>query len=140
MDGFKYGRRTVLECPWNEGRMPNPEHGCQGDDDNGISGLRQIFVENIYAQSNNGWALTAAISGAHTVGKASLENSGYNGHWSTLEQQGIFNNDYYKTVISRGWLPELNVNGNPDKHQWKIADFGRNDPHKIMNLNTDVCL
>lgn len=27
-DGFKYGRRTVKECEWNEGRMPNPENGC----------------------------------------------------------------------------------------------------------------
>ena len=27
-DGFKYGRRTVKHCEWNEGRMPNPEHGC----------------------------------------------------------------------------------------------------------------
>lgn len=43
-------------------------------------------------------------------------------------------------MISRGWLPELNVNGNTAKHQWRIADFGKDDPHKIMNLNTDVCL
>ena len=30
LDGFKYGRKTVAECEWNVGRMPNPEHGCHG--------------------------------------------------------------------------------------------------------------
>ena len=37
--GFKYGRRTVTKCKWNHGRLPNPEHGCQGGD-NDEDGLK----------------------------------------------------------------------------------------------------
>ena len=137
-NGFKYGRRTVKECEWNVGRMPNPEHGCQGVEAEGKKGLRQIFVENIYRGRPDGWALTAAISGAHTVGKVSRENSGYEGHWSTPEQQGKFNNDFYAGVVMRGWMPEPKMFGNPGKNQWKLSDFGKGQP--IMNLNTDLCM
>jgi hypothetical protein len=63
--------------------MPNPEHGCYGDDSEGKKGLKQIFNDNIFKDRVDGWALTAAISGAHTVGKVSLEHSGYEGHWSS---------------------------------------------------------
>ena len=58
----------------------------------------------------------AAISGAHTVGKVSLENSGYEGFWSKAEEQGKFNNDYYKSVLQAGWGPDLSVNGNDEKN------------------------
>jgi hypothetical protein len=110
-DGFKYGRKTVKHCPWNWDRMPSPEHGCFGDDSKGIKGLKHIFNDNMFRGRVDGWALTAAISGAHTVGKASLENSGYEGHWSTAAEQGKFNNDYYKQIFMRGWVPELAMNG-----------------------------
>lgn len=66
--------------------------------------------------------MTAAISGAHTVGGASLKNSGYNGHWSSVDQQGIFNNDYYVSLVTKGWGPEPKVNENKGKNQWKRVD------------------
>jgi hypothetical protein len=39
-DGFKYGRTTVQTCDWNTERMPNPEYGCNGDEENGHDGLK----------------------------------------------------------------------------------------------------
>lgn len=61
--------------------MPNPEKGC--DD------LQKIFIEHIYMKNkekkwvtkNEAWKMTAALSGAHTLGHAKLENSGYKGGW-----------------------------------------------------------
>lgn len=59
--------------------MPDPEDGC--------SGLKEIFINNIFSAhqeripntERNGyentqlsWILTTAISGAHTLGKASV--------------------------------------------------------------------
>jgi len=52
-DGFKFGRTTQKTCEWTYGRMPNPEHGCQGDDAKSVDGLKQIFVENIYNKSSD---------------------------------------------------------------------------------------
>lgn len=79
--------------------------------------------------------------GAHTVGKASLENSGYDGHWSDSESQGYFNNDYYSSLLLKGWGPELAVDGNDGKNQWSIVDSTLDvNGHKEMMLNTDLCL
>lgn len=62
------------------------------------------------------WAMTAAISGAHTIGSAKLHNSGYTGMWGDPTNQGIFNNDYYRNIAAHGWGPDRAVGGNPDKN------------------------
>lgn len=78
--------------------MPNPTDGCGG-----TLGLKNIFVDHIYkgsdTQNSNAWKQTAAISGAHTLGKATIANSGFNGFWSDLSNSGKFNNDYYKSIL-----------------------------------------
>jgi hypothetical protein len=113
--------------------MPNPELGCPG--------LKDIFVDHIYkAQGAMAWNLTAAISGAHTLGSASIENSGYNGFWDGPLEAGKFNNGYYKSLLFKGWYQELAVDGNPNKNQFKRIDEARGDDHKEMMLSTDMCL
>ena len=60
--------------------MPNPEKGC--DD------LNRVFVRNVFAGKWGGktaWWMTAAISGAHTIGSAKPKNSGYDGMWGDPE-------------------------------------------------------
>lgn len=49
--------------------------------------------------------MIAAISGAHTIGKAKFENSGYVGGWGDPTNQGKFNNDYFANIAARGWMP-----------------------------------
>lgn len=120
-DSFKFGRKTTTTCEWNHNRMPNPEHGCEGRG-TGKPGLQQIFVENIWKGHEDAWTLTTAINGAHTVGRAKLINSGYDGFWSDPESSGIFNNDYYWSMMFKGWGPNLAVNGNREKNQWKRVD------------------
>lgn len=138
-DTFKYGRKTENTCEWNVGRMPNPEHACEGKGP-GKDGLKQIFVDNIYRDAEFPWTMTAAISGAHTVGSAKVEMSGYDGFWSDAVNSGIFNNDYYKSAIMKGWGPERAVNGNQEKNQWKLVDRGQDQEHKQLMLTTDMCL
>ena len=48
------------------------------------------------------WYLTAAISGAHTLGRALPQNSGYYGWWSDPQSSSVFNNDYYKSLLFKG--------------------------------------
>lgn len=60
--------------------------------------------------------MTAAIMGAHTLGRAHPEFSGYNGYWSDTQNAGIFNNDYYISLVAKGWGPERAVGGNPNKN------------------------
>ena len=76
-DNFRFGRKTVYECSWNIGFMPVPTDGC--------TGLENIFIDHIYKGQSNAWRLTAAISGAHTLGSSRISTSGFNGFWSDAE-------------------------------------------------------
>lgn len=79
--------------------------------------------------------MTAAILGAHTLGSAKVDNSGYKGDWSTTN--GVFDNDYFRQMITRGWGPDRAVEGNTERNQWKTVDHGPTDG---LMLNTDLCL
>ena len=74
---FKGGRLTHEQCNMY-GLMPSPEVGC--------ASVKSIFVDHIYNVENISesakWSLTAAITGAHTLGRARQEQSGYIGTWS----------------------------------------------------------
>lgn len=88
--------------------MPNPEEGC--------TDLKKIFVNHIYRGKfgkRKSWFMTAAISGAHTIGSAKLNNSGYDGMWGDPKNQSLFNNDYYKNIMAHGWGPRRRVGDNP---------------------------
>lgn len=127
--------------------MPNPEDGCEG--------LDSVFGDNLYkfdmdhkdARGRPGrrrwrdkWVLTAAISGAHTLGSARPENSGYEGFWSDEKNSGIFNNNYYISMLTKGWGPDLKKGGNPEKNQWDRIDIGKKPEHLEFLLDTDICL
>lgn len=111
--------------------MPDPERGF--DD------LQEIFFDHIFKYENGKVKKrhTAAIMGAHTLGSAKVENSGYKGQWSSVGSEGTFDNDYYRQMLTRGWGPERAVEGNEERNQWKIVDSGEAGG---MMLNTDLAL
>jgi len=106
------------QCPLNVGLMPNPENSC--------TDLEEIFVNHIFNTKGlcrtKRWRMIAAINGAHTLGSAKVENSGYKGFWSDPVNSGVFNNDYMRNIVAHGWGPDRAVNGNPKKNQWKLID------------------
>lgn len=116
-DRFRYGRTTAEECTGTK-LMPDPEEGC--------SDLKDIFLGHIFDKvvknDRMKWRYTAALSGAHTLGQAKLENSGYNGTWVDQENIGKFNNEYYKAILTMGWGPNKAVAGNSDRNQWQRID------------------
>lgn len=97
---FKAGRTTNEACE-SVGLMPDAEKGC--------TDLNSIFIDHIFNVKNikerSRWRLTAAVTGAHTLGRARKENSGFEGTWSDATNQGVFNNDFYKSLILKGWAP-----------------------------------
>ena len=131
---FKAGRQTLEQCSMY-GLMPNPEMGC--------TSVKSIFVDHIYNVENMNesgkWSLTAAITGAHTLGRARQEQSGYIGTWSDEANQGKFNNDFYKSIILKGWAPQKI---DDTHHQWTRVDSVNSDPSALpeMMLNSDMCL
>lgn len=116
--------------------MPNPEDGCQG--------LKDTFHTHIFHHRMGGgkrWSLVAALSGAHSIGGAKPENSGYDGLWGDPKNQGIFNSDYFRNIAAKGWGPKRAVGGNQDKNQWQLIDSSsETEKSEQMMLNTDMCL
>lgn len=89
--------------------MPDPENSC--DD------VSKVFFKHMFKyEGRSKKRLTAAIMGAHTIGSAKVENSGYKGTWSAPGNEGVFDNDYYKQLLIRGWGPDLAVNGNTGRN------------------------
>jgi len=126
---FKYGRTTMESCSFSHGRLPNPENGCPTVD--------QVFVQNMGLS----WGETAALMAVHTLGRAKIENSGYDGFWSDAESSRKFNSNYFLSMLAKGWVPEQAVGGNTKKNQWKRGDMGvRSGLGKEMMLDTDLCL
>ena len=127
---FRFGRTTALSCDFAAGRLPNPENGCNA--------VQQTFLDGMGLD----WTEAAALMAVHTLGRAHVENSGYHGWWSDPENSRRFNNDYFISLLAKGWIPELAVAGNVAKNQWERSDVGRDtsfDGHEMM-LNTDLCL
>jgi predicted enzyme related to lactoylglutathione lyase len=77
-----------------------------------------------------------AIMGAHTLGAADTDNSGYRGAWVTGGARE-FNNDYYTIMLSddASWT-QRNINSDDEsdpKWQWNAPNVG-------FMLNSDMCL
>uniref|UniRef100_A0A7S3FX88 Uncharacterized protein n=2 Tax=Strombidium rassoulzadegani TaxID=1082188 RepID=A0A7S3FX88_9SPIT len=137
---FRFGRETRATCEDSINKVASPESGCEGP-----LGLRGVFIENIYGKFPEAmaWRLTAAISGAHTLGGAAPERSGYVGYWGSRDTTGKFDNDYFRSMLLKGWGPyHITEEGKPDKNEWYRIDAG-SDPytsHMQMMLDSDLCL
>jgi len=139
---YRYGRNTSFLCtetttadgmPKESVPLPNPEGSCDE--------VKRVFIDNMGLS----WEETAALSGAHTLGQAKLENSGYKGYWSGPSDRELFNNEYFVALAMRGWLPKKGVGGAADKNIWVRGDHASSDYSSFdhvpqMMLNTDVCL
>lgn len=126
-DAFRFGRTTARTCAFARGRMPDAEGSC--------SAVRGNFVTRLGLD----WAESAALMGAHTVGRAQIQNSGYDGWWADPGSQARFDSGFFRSLLTVGWTPQRAVGGNPGKNQWRRGDPGP-APAPIMMLNTDLCL
>mmetsp|Transcript_67294 Transcript_67294/g.146667 ORF Transcript_67294/g.146667 Transcript_67294/m.146667 type:complete len:575 (-) Transcript_67294:116-1840(-) len=138
---FRFGRTTAFEgCEFAVGVLPNPADSC--------SAVEKVFVKAL----NLTWDESAALMGVHTIGRAQVQFSGYEGWWSSPQNSATFNNNYFSSMYTKGWCEELNVNGCSDeneaagkcekKNQWQRCDILREESghmHEMM-LNTDLCL
>lgn len=135
---FRFGRTTSTSCEGAAHLLPNPLDSC--------GAVERTFVQNMGLS----WRASAALMGVHSLGRAKIENSGFHGWWSDPENSRIFNNNYYVSLMAKGWQPETSVNGVAVKPQWGRIDQGLDnrlddrehltfDGHEMM-LDTDMCL
>lgn len=127
---FQYGRTTSTTCSFSHGRLPNPESSC--------TAVNTTFVQRMGLN----WTTAAALMGVHTLGRAEKTNSGYDGWWGTFATNNKFDNDYYISILAKGWIPSKKVGGNAAKNQWRRVDVGASSATlgSEMMLDTDMCL
>jgi catalase (peroxidase I) len=125
---FLYGRTTSATCA-NAVALPNPFHGCSANE-------VTFLASDAFGMT---WRQTAAIMGVHTIGKTTLQNSGYNGWWQYEYNVARFNNNYYISIANHGWGPAVQTSG---KSRWAREDTNgdQSNLHPEMMLNTDMCL
>jgi hypothetical protein len=128
---FRYGRKTETEnCKFEFEHLilPNPEKSCEDVD--------RVFIKNMGLTKGE----ATALSGVHTLGRARLENSGYEGFWSDPHNSRIFNNNYFVSLVAKGWGPKKAVGGNPNKNMWIRSDVNASKNTFEMMLDSDMCL
>jgi len=128
--GFRYGRTTSKQCAWAYGRIPDAENSC--------TDVAETFVKRMGLS----WNLSAALMGAHTLGRAEPTVSGYNGAWKESQNINKFDNQYFHAIVLKGWAPEAKIGGNALRNQWQRVDMGVDETWngKELMLNTDLCL
>jgi hypothetical protein len=127
-NSFLYGRTTSATCV-DAVALPNPFDGC-------VANEVTFLAPDAFGMT---WRQTAALMGVHTIGKATLQNSGYNGWWQDEQNVARFNNNYYISIVNHGWGPAVESSG---KSQWNREDSNSDSGHlhPEMMLNTDMCL
>lgn len=114
--------------------MPIPELGCGTT----APSVQTSFVDKMGLT----WPQATALMGVHTLGRTMAANSGLQGWWSDPTNQGVFNNDYYISLIAKGWTKRTQSSG---KVQWNREDIAaRSDAENggmpEMMLTSDLCL
>jgi len=128
---FKWGRTTARECPGSADRLPHGTDGC--------GAVKNVFIDSMGLSKSE----ATALMGVHTLGRARTENSGHFGRWTTSAKNSRkFNNDYYKSLLKKGWRPMKKVCGRESTHQWVRQGPGPmpSGSNTEMMLDTDLCL
>lgn len=118
--GFRFGRPTRVTC--EPPALPNPDNSCQA--------VEESFVNRMGLS----WRLSTALMGVHSLGRAQVSASGFDGFWTHGHKSKTFDHHYYIIMLGAGWKPGQTSKG---KWQWIRADSGSTEE---MMLNTDMCL
>merc|ERR1719209_2567348 len=126
---FKYGRK---DCKSPPGPFISKDVGLP----DGKFGFMETIVFFQQKFDFNGYE-SVALLGAHTLGRAMTNMSGFQGSWINGEEERL-NNQYFKSLVnsSLGWYQEANTPEREDQHwQWRLPG-----DNVTFMLNPDVAL
>ena len=111
-----YGRVDCVGPDTTSSKFPSPNLSTEG--------LLDFFDTTFDFNAEE----TVAIMGAHTLGVAKRENSGFEGDAGWVPQEGLLTNNYYTQVLGANWIQffvdNSDLPGIPDRFQWKKGTGG----------------
>ena len=130
---IRYGRKDCATSPNsnNDFGFPDPHRGH--------AHVMQVFRDGMNMTERQ----VVALIGAHTLGRTTPQNSGFQGPWAQPENR--LDNGFYRSLVNENWRQnELNFNNAPaglnPRFQWD--NFLRTNqpppPNSRMMLNTDM--
>ena len=127
---LRAGRTTYTDTNRQEALPPNSGVGS-GDH----QAVLDYFATNFFFDQRE----TAIALGAHTLGGANFQNSGYRGDWTRSEN--TFNSDYYEALVDppgQGGWEQLRLNNGKFQWQWgclnRCRDLSKYFDHIITCL------
>lgn len=131
---IKESRGPVVAYQW--GRIDcngdYPPLGRLPDNEGNFTELMNVFVNRMGLTVRD----VVALLGAHSLGRAMPENSGYEFYWS--RSASLFRNEYYQDLLNSHWKrTSNNFAFHSTTHQW--LDPQQNGT-SIMRLNADMSI
>ena len=95
----------------------------------------QVLVDRL----NLTHSQVVALIGAHVLGKATKENSGYEGRW--VSENDKFTNAYFVDLVHKPWIQQTEtVEGFGKRTTWQLFEDGNMALEEEIMLQTDVDL
>ena len=123
---IRYGRKDCATSPnsTDDVEFPDPHRGH--------AHVMEVFRDGMNMTERQ----VVALIGAHTLGRTTPQNSGFQGPWAQPENR--LDNGFYRSLVNENWRQnELNFNNAPaglnPRFQWDNLPL-----NSIMMLNTDM--
>ncbi|KAI1911663.1 heme peroxidase [Ophidiomyces ophidiicola] len=115
--------------PWRPGRIDADLTACTPDGRLPDASKEQSHIRAIFGRMGFDDREMVALSGAHALGRAHTDRSGYDGPWDFSPT--VFTNDFFKLLANEKWVQK----------KWNgPKQFTDNTTKTLMMLPTDIAL
>ncbi|EEP77609.1 cytochrome c peroxidase [Uncinocarpus reesii 1704] len=115
--------------PWRPGRKDSDMSACTPDGRLPDASKDQKHIRAIFGRMGFDDREMVALSGAHALGRAHSDRSGYDGPWDFSPT--VFTNDFFKLLLDEKWV----------QRKWNgPKQFTDNSTKTLMMLPTDMAL
>ncbi|ODH42269.1 cytochrome c peroxidase, mitochondrial [Paracoccidioides brasiliensis] len=115
--------------PWRPGRIDKDSTACTPDGRLPDASKNEKHIRDIFGRMGFDDREIVALCGAHSLGRAHSDRSGYDGPWDFSPT--VFTNEFFRMLVNEKW----------NWRKWNgPAQFTDKTTHTLMMLPTDIAL
>lgn len=131
------GGPLPLQFAWGRVDCPTaPTTSAVGDFPAGMGNMSEVQRVFVTGEFQLTTAQTVALLGAHSLGGATIANSGFAGPWAPPVT--VFSNKFFRALANGQYSHGSNAPASPNTQQFSAQ--GRNGGGRLMMLHTDMAL